>query len=67
MEGYQLAKLYGAGDVGSQTPLIPELYRAKCVTMHGDKILLQGYENGDGAPVKQEWAVVIVERVTLLR
>lgn len=54
-------KLYGAGDDGLRTPLIPILYNARLVTMHGNCMLLEGDEReGDdvrGRTLKQEWSV----------
>lgn len=61
IENYQVAKVYGAGDSGSQNSAIPDLYRARCVTMHGDKMLFQGYELHDEQPIKQEWRVQVMQ------
>ncbi len=61
-----VAKLHGAGDDARQTPIIPELWRAKAVGMNADKMLFQGFErigdqaNPDATLIKQEWAVQIM-------
>jgi hypothetical protein len=51
-----------AGDDRSrQEPLIPVLYEARLITMHGDKMLLRGVERSpDGAEHIQEWSVLVV-------
>jgi hypothetical protein len=46
-----------------QEPLIPDLYDARLVSMHGNKMLFAGIErtaDKDAAQYFQEWAVVIV-------
>lgn len=50
-----------SGDDGSrQEPLIPILYEARLITMHGNKMLLRGVERSpDGAEHVQEWSVLI--------
>jgi hypothetical protein len=52
------------GDDGSrQAPIIPILYDAQLVTMHGNKMLFQGIERtGDVAAAQylQEWSVMVV-------
>lgn len=61
-----VASVYGAGSSGRQDPLIPMLFRAKLVSMHNNRMLLQGYERvGDqddpNCPVvAQEWAVEVM-------
>lgn len=50
-------------DDAQRKPIIPELYSAKVVSMHGDRMLVQGWERvGDradpAAPMqRQEWSV----------
>jgi hypothetical protein len=61
IENYQVAKVFSAGDSGSQTSAIPDLYRARCVTMHGDKMLFQGYELHGDRPIKQEWRIQVMQ------
>lgn len=61
IENYQVAKIYAAGDSGSQNSAIPDLYRARCVTMHGGTMLWQGYEMINGQPIKQEWRVQVMQ------
>jgi hypothetical protein len=50
-----------AADDGSrQEPIIPVLYEARVVTMHGTKMLFRGIERGpDGAEYAQEWSVLV--------
>lgn len=63
---YQVLKLHAAGDTGAMAPLIPEMFRARLVTMHGARMLFQGYERignqaDENSPViKQEWSVEVV-------
>jgi len=54
---------------GRPTPILPTLYRAKLTSMHGDRMLVQGFERvgnqeePDAAVQKQEWAIqVMVEQ-----
>jgi len=47
------------------TGLLSQLYEARLITMHGNKMLLKGEERpqGDGGPAYvQEWAVVVEPR-----
>jgi hypothetical protein len=61
-----VASVYSAVSGGRQDPLIPMLFRAKLVTMHNDRMLLQGYErtggqdDPDSPVIKQEWAVQVM-------
>ena len=61
-----MASVYHVGSGGRQDPLIPIFFRAKLVTMHNARMLLQGYERiGDqddpaSTVAKQEWAVEVV-------
>lgn len=61
-----VASVYSAVSGGRQDPLIPMLFRAKLVTMHNDRMLLQGYErtggqeDPDSPMIKQEWAVQVM-------
>lgn len=63
---YQVAKIHAAGDDGARAPIVPELFRVRCVTMHGARMLFQGYERlgnqmDEDAPVqKQEWSIEIM-------
>lgn len=44
------------------TGLLPQLYEARLITMHGNKMLLKGEERpqGEAGPaIVQEWAVVV--------
>jgi hypothetical protein len=41
-------------------PLVPILYQAELVTMHGDKMLFRGYESVDGAGYVQEWSAIVL-------
>ncbi len=62
-----VAKLHAAGDDARKAAMFPELWRAKVVAMHADRMLFQGYERqgnqaDPGAPlIKQEWAVQVME------
>lgn len=50
-------------DDAQRKPIIPELYSAKVVSMHGDRMLVQGWERvgnpaDPNAPMqRQEWSV----------
>jgi len=47
------------------TGLLPQLYEARLITMHGNKMLFKGEERpqGDTGPAYiQEWAVVVESR-----
>ncbi len=47
------------------TGLLPQLYDARLISMHGEKMLFKGEErpNGDAGPAYvQEWAVVVEPR-----
>jgi len=69
-DGY--LSLYGLGTTlqislydgsAAQVPLIPDLYDARLVSMHGNKMLFVGIERTSdqmAAQYRQEWAVVIV-------
>jgi hypothetical protein len=42
-------------------PIVPILYQAELVTMHGNGMLFRGYEKGsDGAGYVQEWRAVVL-------
>jgi hypothetical protein len=66
LEGVPVASVFGEQGAAGRDPLIPMLFRARLVTMHNDRMLLQGYERtGDqedpASPViKQEWAVQVM-------
>lgn len=51
-----------SGDDGSRLePILPILYDARLVTMHGSKMLFRGIERGsDGAECVQEWSVLVI-------
>lgn len=52
-------KLFG-GDGSRMEPIIPTLIDARLVSMHGDKMLFRGVEEGaDGAQFVQEWSVKV--------
>jgi hypothetical protein len=56
---YQLA-IYAPGDNSFAHPLLPVLYNARVVTMHGDGQLWHGEHRADDAgrtTVMQEWSV----------
>lgn len=61
-----VASVYDVHSSGRQDPLLPMLFRARLVSMHNDRMLLQGYERtGDqddpaSALLKQEWAVQVM-------
>lgn len=49
-----------AWDDSTAKPVIPVLYDAKLVTMHGNKMLFKGLErDANGAEHAQEWSVLI--------
>lgn len=62
---YQL-QLYAQGDDSHQTPLVPVLFDAKIISMHGARMMFRGFERaGDqvdpGAQsFMQEWAVEVM-------
>jgi len=62
-----VAKLHAAGDDARKTAMFPELWRAKVVAMHADRMLFQGFErqgnqaDQDAPMIKQEWAVQVME------
>lgn len=70
VDGY--LSLYGIGTTlqlslydgsGMQVPLIPDLYDARLVSMHGSKMLFAGIQRTAdlmAAQYRQEWAVQIV-------
>jgi hypothetical protein len=66
LEGVAVASVHDVHNAGGQAPLIPMLFRARLVTMHNDRMLLQGYErtgnqDDSASPViKQEWAVQVM-------
>jgi hypothetical protein len=42
-------------------PIVPILYQAELITMHGNSMLFRGYEKGaDGAGYVQEWRAVVL-------
>jgi hypothetical protein len=52
-------KLFDGGN-SRMEPLIPVLIDARLVSMHGDKMLFRGIEQGaDGAQFVQEWSVKV--------
>lgn len=61
VENVPVIKIYAAGDDGTQKPAWPEMHRALCVTMHGDKMLWRGLEMVTGQPVPQEWSMQIMQ------
>jgi hypothetical protein len=48
-----------AFDDQQMKPLIPVLYQAELVTMHGNGMLFRGYESVDGAGYVQEWRAIL--------
>lgn len=49
-----------AGDSSRMEPLVPVLLDARLISMHGDKMLFRGVEQGaDGAQFVQEWSVKV--------
>jgi hypothetical protein len=57
---YEL-KLADIDDSQQQKPIIPSLYDARLVSMHGNGMLFRGYERGsDGAGYVQEWRAVML-------
>lgn len=61
IENTAVMKIHAAGDDGSRQPMIPEIYRAKCVTMHGDKMLFKGLERVGEREIPQEWSIQIMQ------
>lgn len=61
IEHTAVMKIHAAGDDGSRQPIIPEIYRAKCVTMHGDKMLFKGLERVGEREIPQEWSIQIMQ------
>jgi hypothetical protein len=58
---YEL-KLHAENDGSSREPLIPILYDARLISMHGDKMLFRGLERRGGqdeATWLQEWSVKV--------
>lgn len=53
-----------SGDDGSRLePILPVLFDARLITMHGNKMLFRGIERGaDGAEFAQEWSVQVALR-----
>jgi hypothetical protein len=52
-------KLFG-GDGSRQEAVIPVLLEARLISMHGDKMMFRGVEQGaDGAQFVQEWSVKV--------
>jgi len=52
-----------ASDDSQMKPLIPILYDARLVTMHGDKMLFRGLERAGAEPdaqFLQEWSVMVM-------
>ncbi len=66
LEGVPVASVYDVHNAGGSATLIPMLFRARLVTMHNDRMLMQGYERtgnqeDPASPViKQEWAVQVM-------
>lgn len=58
-----IAAAYATGGTGQPGQLLPLLYRARLVTMHGDRMLFRGWERplrddqADSDENKQEWSV----------
>jgi hypothetical protein len=58
-----VAAVYAGGGMGQPGELVPTLYRARLVTMHGEAMLFQGwerplgYDQQDIDANKQEWSV----------
>lgn len=49
-----------SGDGSRQEAVIPVLLDARLVSMHGDKMMFRGVEQGaDGAQFVQEWSVKV--------
>ncbi len=69
VENIALMSVHAPMTAGRPVPVIPDLWRARVVTMRGDRMLVQGFERiGDqadpAAPLeKQEWSIqVMVEQ-----
>lgn len=64
--GHYELKLHAAGDDSRQVPMLPVLFDAAIVSMHGARMLFCGFERqGDQADRKvptamQEWAVEVM-------
>lgn len=61
--GGQCELKLSADDGSRQEPVIPVLFDARLVTMHGDKMLFQGMERTGGAAdaqYMQEWSVMVL-------
>ena len=59
---YEL-KLHIANDGSSRAPLIPVLFDARLISMHGDKMLFRGLERCGGTESTtflQEWSVMFL-------
>lgn len=59
---YEL-KLHASNDGSSREAILPILYDARLVSMHGDKMLFKGIERAgepDKAQYLQEWSVMVL-------
>ena len=61
VSGTRELKLHGAGDDTKQGPVIPVLFDAEIISMHGARMLFKGFErqgnqaDRNGPTVMQEW------------
>lgn len=62
IEHVPVMKLHAAGDDSVMAPILPLMFRARVVSMHGDKMLFQGFERDERPDDKrrQEWTVQIM-------
>ena len=64
--GTRELKLHGAGDDSKQGPLIPVLFDAEMISMHGARMLFKGFErqgnqaDRNGYTVMQEWSIEVM-------
>lgn len=64
--GEVVAVIYPGGGSGRQEPMLPLLYKARLITMRGDKMLFQGWERPGGYDQpdtdknRQEWSVRVM-------
>lgn len=62
--GHKELKLHGAGDDARANPIIPILYDAAMISMHGARMLFRGLErqgdDANGVTYMQEWAVEVM-------
>lgn len=62
-----VAAVYAGGGMGQPGEVLPTLYRARLVTMHGQSMLFQGWERplgynqADSDKNKQEWSVRLMD------